>query len=132
MSNIQSSTAGRSFNILLAEDELSTQFLLERILNSSGHSVTVANNGEEALSCLTNNSYDIGIFDMQMPIMGGIEAIKKYKEKVAVKSLPFIMLTATNKEDALKQCESVGVDVLLIKPTSSQDLLTEINRVCSK
>lgn len=127
----QRSMEGTCFNILVAEDEPSSQFLLERILQHSGHNVTVACNGHEALQYLNNNAYDIGIFDMQMPLMSGLEAIEKYRENNRVQDLPFIILTATNKDDVMQECENIGIEIVLTKPISSKNLLESINRVCS-
>ena len=131
MPDSKRSVEGTCFNILVAEDEPSSKFLLERILQHSGHNVTTASNGEEALKFLNSNSYDIGIFDMQMPVMSGLEAIEKYREKHKVQDLPFIILTATNKNDVMQKCEDMGIEIILTKPISSKNLLESVNRACS-
>jgi len=131
LSDSQRSDEGTCFRILVAEDEPSSQLLLERILQHAGHQVTVASNGQEALKYLNNNVYDIGVFDMQMPVMNGTETIEKFTKNKRSYQLPFIILTASNKGDVMKECQSIGVDVILTKPISSKNLLAAINRVCS-
>lgn len=127
----QPNIEGACLNILVAEDEPSNQFLLEKILQRSGHHVTIASNGEEALKLLNNNAYDIGIFDMQMPVMSGIEAIEKYRENKEIRDLPFIILTANNKDEVMKECKNIGIEIILTKPVSSENLLESINRACN-
>lgn len=112
------------FNILLAEDEPSSQLLFERFMSIAGHSVTIANNGLEAVNYLKNNSYDLCIFDMQMPVMSGLEAVATYKQQHPESKLPFIMLTANIEKDAIEKCKKAGADIHLAKPITYK-VLTE-------
>ena len=100
------------------------------MLKKAGYQVTTANNGQEALEALNNFEYDLGIFDMQMPIMNGLEAIKKYKENNAKQKLPFIILTADTENAANEKCKSVGIEMCLNKPISSSALIEAITVTC--
>ena len=64
-------------NILLAEDDGINQLVITRILNDKGHLVDIAGNGLEPLALFDEKQYDIIFMDVQMPEMGGIEAIQK-------------------------------------------------------
>lgn len=119
----------RKYSVLIAEDEVSNQFLLERILNNAGHIVSIANNGQEALNFISNHTYDICIFDMQMPVMNGIEAVTSYKSENKLSKLPFIMLTANTDKNVIGECEKSGVDMYLAKPITSKSLLQAINQL---
>lgn len=118
------------FNILLAEDEPANQLLFERMIKTAGHNVTIANNGREALDYLNTHSYDLGIFDMRMPEMNGIEVVELYKNNKIESTLPFIMLTADTGKDVIEQCKSAGIDIYLSKPITSKDLIKAINTAC--
>lgn len=129
MLNIANTSENRIFNILLAEDEPSIQLLMERMLNLAGHTVTIANNGQEALSYLKDNLYDVCIFDMQMPVMSGIEAVVTYKNENLKSKIPFIMLTGNTEKKAIEECQNAGVDMYLAKPINSKILVNAIQDV---
>lgn len=117
-------------HILLAEDDTTNQLLIERWLCKVGYTVTIANNGKEALDYLNSESYDICIFDMQMPVMSGIEAVESYKNNHPKSKLPFIILTASIEPYVIEQCKKVGVDMYLAKPIESKTLIGTISNVC--
>jgi len=129
--NQSSESENKVFNILLAEDEPSNQLLMQKMLNLAGHSVTIAENGQEALNCLKANTYDACIFDMQMPVMTGIEAIVTYKNENSESKTPFIMLTGNTEKEVIEECLQAGVAMYLAKPIRSKNLLDAINYVLS-
>lgn len=131
MLNPASESKNKVFNILLAEDEPSNQLLMQKMLNLAGHKVTIAENGQEALNCLKANTYDACIFDMQMPVMTGIEAIVTYKNENSESKTPFIMLTGNTEKDVIEECLQAGVAMYLAKPIRSKNLLDAINYVLS-
>lgn len=115
-------------NILIAEDNPTNQIVIRKILERARHIPHVVNNGQEALDALENNEYDIVILDMQMPVMGGIEAAKIYNYTVnSVKKLPIIILTANATTEALQECEEANVDAYLTKPINVDKLLSTIS-----
>jgi signal transduction histidine kinase/CheY-like chemotaxis protein len=111
--------------ILLAEDNIVNQKLAMRILEKDGHSVTVANNGQEALEILEQqgpNETDLVFMDVQMPVMGGFEAtaaIRK-KEKITHQHLTIIAMTANVMEGDEQRCLDAGMDDYLGKPIDVQ------------
>lgn len=131
MLNNANTSENKIFNILLAEDEPSNQLLMQKMLSRPGHKVTVAENGLEALNYLKSNTYDICIFDMQMPVMTGIEAIVTYKNENTQCKTPFIMLTATTEKDVIEECLKAGVEMYLAKPINSKKLIESINYILS-
>jgi len=118
-------------NILVAEDNQTNQIVISKILERAGHTFTIVNNGQEALDKLDaseNNTFDIIILDMQMPVMGGIEATKIYRfTRIGQKTLPVIILTANATTEAVKECEEAKVDSYLTKPIETKRLLATIS-----
>jgi osomolarity two-component system sensor histidine kinase NIK1 len=91
-----------SYKILLAEDNLVNQKLATKILEKHGHKVVVVENGQEAVEAIQNDTYDVVLMDVQMPVMGGFEATglirdwekKKYADAAIYFKTPIIALTA--------------------------------------
>lgn len=115
-------------HILLVEDNDVNQELAIELLSSNNISVTVANNGKEALEKLKTNNFDGVLMDCQMPIMDGYEATKKIREQEKFKDLPIIALTANamlkDKEKALK----VGMNDQISKPINPIEMFDTISK----
>ena len=112
-------------NVLVAEDNSINQKLINNILTGLGLDVTIANNGEEALELRKNEEYDIIFMDIQMPVMGGIEATKqilKYEEKERKHHVPIVALTANALQGDREKYINAGMDNYLSKPIEIVDL----------
>jgi two-component system sensor histidine kinase RpfC len=125
----QKNPLGRPLEILVAEDNSINQLVIGRILERAGHRYTQVGDGQELLDSLEAARYDLVIVDMQMPVIGGIDAYKMYRfAHPDDDSLPFIMLTANATTEARRECEEVGIHWFLTKPISSLKLLQTIYR----
>jgi len=112
--------------VLVAEDNAINQKLIENILKKMNIDVDLVSNGQEAIDTLMQNrSYDIIFMDIQMPIMGGVEATAKilsYERNYRKKHIPIIALTANAlSEDKIKY-HSIGMDGYLSKPIDLDQL----------
>jgi len=112
--------------ILVAEDNPTNQKVIRKILESVGHQPLLVNNGEQALEALGNESFDLAILDMQMPVMGGLEAIKIFRFAHPQTALPFLVLTANATTEAKKECQEAGASAFLTKPIDPKALLAQI------
>jgi two-component system sensor histidine kinase RpfC len=112
--------------ILVAEDNPTNQKVIRKILESVGHQPQLVNNGEQALEVLGNERFDLAILDMQMPVMGGLEAIKIFRFAHPQTTLPFLVLTANATTDAKKECQEAGANAFLTKPIDPKALLAQI------
>ncbi len=123
----------RSLRVLVAEDNAVNQKVLTKILERAGHSVDPVANGEEALDALEHSPYDVVIMDMQMPVMGGIEAAKiyNYMHRGSDRA-PIIMLTANATREAREQCDAANVDAYLTKPVEARRLVDTISKLVSE
>ena len=119
--------------VLVADDNKTNQIVISKILEHAGHVPYLVNNGKEALDELESKDFDIIIMDMQMPIMGGIEAAKIYNySTLGSEKTPIIILTANATTEAKQQCEEANVDAYLTKPIEAKKLLSTILSVSKK
>ena len=121
---------GRSLRILLAEDSLVNQQLAVALLESEGHTVTVANNGREAVAAAETGGFDLVLMDLQMPEMDGLEATAMIRanerEAPAGRHLPIIAMTAHALKGDRERCLEAGMDGYTSKPIDAEELFAAI------
>ena len=100
--------------ILLVEDNKINQKLALKVLKKMGHNVELAKNGKEAIEMVTANKYDLIFMDVQMPVMGGIEATEALR-KSGIET-PIIALTANAFEQDRLSCLNAGMNDFASKP----------------
>ena len=120
----------KKFNILLAEDDPINQALALAILKQQGWSVVVVDNGQEAVTAMEKNSFDLVLMDVQMPVLDGYEAVAAIRKREEESGLhtPIIAMTAHAMDGAREKCISKGMDGYLAKPVDIQNLLDLIGR----
>ncbi len=130
--------AATALSILVAEDNPVNQTVAQRLLERAGHAVTLANNGEEALEILDAGHFDLVLMDVQMPVMGGIEATQAIRAREARHSwvmqgdwrpIPIIAMTAHAMQGDRRRCLEAGMDDYVSKPIDSRALFAAIARV---
>ena len=116
--------------VLLCEDNLVNQKLAAGIFKRLGHSVDITNNGREALDRIAQNPYDIVIMDLQMPVMGGLEATQLLRERESVTGghLPVVAMTAHALKGDREKCLEAGMDGYVSKPIRVDLLEEEVRR----
>jgi len=119
---------------LVADDNMINRKLINIILENLGVEVTLVSNGQEAFTAYQDNRYDILFMDIQMPVMGGIEASKvilKYEEESDLKHVPIIALTADALPGDREKYISEGMDDYATKPLDVDALRKIISAHCS-
>lgn len=111
-------------NILLAEDGLTNQKLAAGLLRRWGHTVTTADNGEDAVNQWSTGDFDVILMDVQMPGVDGLDAARmiRSKEVGTDKHVPIIALTAHAMSGDREKCEEAGMDGYVSKPFKKQSL----------
>ncbi|MGH8058792.1 MAG: response regulator, partial [Candidatus Entotheonellia bacterium] len=121
----------RQLHILLAEDNVVNQRLAVRMLENLGHTITIAPHGEAALAALTQRSFDLILMDVQMPIMGGIEATAaiRAQEQTTGFHIPIVAMTAHALQGDREKCLAAGMDDYVAKPLKAAELYSAVSRV---
>jgi two-component system sensor histidine kinase RpfC len=117
----------RGARILVAEDNPTNQRVTELILESGGHRATIVDNGEAALDALDRGSFDLALFDLSMPIVSGLEALKLY-QFTTPKPIPILILSAHVTPQIVAECEQAGCVEFIPKPVRPTMLLEAIER----
>lgn len=116
-------------SILLVEDSLDNQELISFYLEELGATVTVVNNGKKAVDLTKSSDFDLVLMDMQMPVMGGIEAVRLIRERGD--DCPIVMLTANAAKEFKEQSLSIGCNDFLIKPLDEEQLNIVVEKYLS-
>lgn len=115
-------------DILLVEDNEINQEVALEVLEQAGLSVTVANNGQEAIDALATKNIDCVLMDLQMPVMDGFEATKHIRNNSKHKTLPIIAMTANAMSGDKEKCLDAGMNDHVSKPIDTKQLFTALNR----
>ncbi|XOV78890.1 MAG: ATP-binding protein [Aestuariibacter sp.] len=116
-----------AYRILVAEDNTINQEVLGYMLEETGISFDIAENGITALQYYQNNHYDMILMDVQMPEMDGIEATREIRK--SNKDLPIIMQTANVMSEDIQRYITAGSNGLVAKPIVKQQLFTVLEEV---
>lgn len=115
--------------ILAVEDNPTNAYVIGLILKRLGYSFTLAINGREALHCIKENDFDLVLMDVQMPVMGGIDATLQLRKTVPIHTPPYIIaLTAGAARDDESACLAAGMHAFLSKPVRVQELTKAFER----
>ncbi|MFN4325383.1 MAG: response regulator [Azonexus sp.] len=123
--------------ILLVEDNPVNQELARRLLEKDAHRVTIANNGAEAVDLFDEAHFDVILMDMQMPVMGGIEATEAIRSREMRRSwvvsqefkpVYIIAMTANVMASDRERCIEAGMNDYIAKPLRPDELHAALER----
>jgi signal transduction histidine kinase/CheY-like chemotaxis protein len=118
----------RGARILLVEDNEINQIVARDYLESAGLNVVVANNGREGVEAVRKLHFDAVLMDLQMPVMGGIEATRLIRQDARYADLPIIAMTAAVQERERNDCYAAGMNEHVGKPVLPQTLMAALLR----
>jgi len=107
---------GKKFDILVAEDNEVNRVLLERVLTQFGQCADYAENGEVAVDMADQKKYDLVFMDIQMPVLGGVEAVNRLRARGYNGII--IACTSHSFRDDLEGFLAAGMDHYIIKPVN--------------
>jgi CheY-like chemotaxis protein len=122
-------SATRALKVLVAEDNEDNQLLIELLLKKKGADITIVGNGEEALKQLDQTRFDLVLMDLEMPVMGGFDAVValREREKGSGRRVPVIALSAHALVGHRDKCLAAGMDDYLTKPIDPDLLYAAID-----
>lgn len=133
-----SSGPAKPRSVLLVEDNLVNQTVATKLLQRTGYEVTAASNGQEAIEWFEKRRFDLILMDVQMPVLGGIEATRSIRAREARRSwamsgrweiTPIIAMTAHVMQGDRERCLEAGMDDYVSKPIQPAELFAAIERV---
>ncbi len=117
-------------NILLVEDNKMNQMVIKLFFKKwEGATLTIANNGQEALEILSEKRMDLILMDLQMPVMDGFEAIEKIRDGFSSRThlhTPIIVLTADTTNASFERTKQLGANDYMNKPILENELLRKM------
>ena len=113
--------------ILIADDEPNIVTALEFLLQRNGYEVLIARNGEAALKLVETQQPDLVLLDVMMPLKSGYEVCQRMRERAEWQHIKIIMLTAKGRDVEMSKGLSIGADLYITKPFSTQELVAKIS-----
>ncbi len=124
--------ARNPLSILLAEDNHLNQTFALRILEKAGHRVSVAENGAEAISAFSAEPFDLVLMDIQMPVVDGEQATQEIRTIDKNEKVPIVAVTANAMKEAKRRYLEIGMNSVLSKPFTKEELLDLIDSLVGK
>lgn len=112
--------------MLIADDNKQITMVIEQYAMAEGFKVDVAYDGAAALKLFTDNSYDIVLLDVMMPVLDGFRLCHKIRE---TSSVPIIMITAKGEDFDKIMGLDMGADDYIVKPFSPKELMARVRAI---
>lgn len=116
-------------NILVVEDESDIRELIRYNLAKEGFGVSLADNGEKALTQIKGDRPDLILLDLMLPEVSGIEVCRRIRQSDEQKDIPIVMVTARGEETDIVAGLELGADDYITKPFSPKVLIARIRAV---
>ena len=116
--------------ILVVEDNQRNMKLFRDVLLATGHRTLEATTGGEAVELAAAHSPDLVLMDIQLPDIGGVEALGRLRADARTASLPVVALTSQAMEGDRERFLAAGFDGYLSKPVNITDLIDTVKRYC--
>ncbi len=117
-------------NILAVDDSVTMRQTISTTLEKEGYSVTLANDGMDAMSKLDGNKYHVIVTDINMPNMDGIRLIQEVRKLTSHKFTPIIVLTTESQPEKKEEGKNAGATGWIIKPFKPEQLIAVVKKVC--
>ncbi len=117
--------------VLLAEDNEINRRVAIGLLNSRGHQVVIAENGQVAIDKIAEQTFDVVLMDMQMPILDGYQAtqfIRQHEQQHNGRRIPIVAMTAEALKGDRERCLEAGMDDYVSKPIAPAEMFRAVER----
>ncbi len=118
-----------SRTVLIVDDEPNIVTALDFLLRRNGYDVRLASNGAEALERIEKDRPDVVLMDVMMPLKSGYAVCQHMRERPELAHIKVVMLSAKGSEAEVNKGLSLGADLYITKPFSTQELVATINQL---
>ncbi|RPE13301.1 response regulator [Chitinophaga lutea] len=118
--------------ILVIEDDVLMCRALTLMLSKQGHTITIAQNGKDALKFLQETQFDLIITDLMLPFASGMELISRLKMNELQGNTPVMVVSSVAHEKTIQDAFNLGADDYLKKPVTPSELISRVNRLLLK
>lgn len=118
--------------VLIAEDEETIVESLSFLMEKEGYDVSVATDGQTAISMITRNVPDMVLLDVMMPGCDGFEVVRAMRGNANTRLIPIMMLTAKTREVDRRKGLELGVDDFVTKPFSTRDVVSRVRALLGR
>lgn len=109
--------------ILVVDDSMVIRKMIQKSLETNGHEVTQAENGQEGFDRFNEGEFDLLITDINMPIMNGFELVEKVRiSNHSKRTLPIVVVSTEFSDNLKLKGKNLGVNAWVVKPTNDDDL----------
>jgi DNA-binding NtrC family response regulator len=122
--------AKKDYSILVIDDEETFRYMLSTLITGAGYHVDTAQDGVAAINAVQMKLYDVVLCDVRMPKVDGIEVLRFIKTNYP--NTEVVMLTGTADVKIAVECMKIGAYDHIMKPTTSDDLLSTIERALER
>jgi two-component system chemotaxis response regulator CheY len=115
--------------LIVADDSRLVRGIVDKIVTALGFEALHAANGKETLDILENGGISLVLLDWNMPVLNGMDVIKKMRSDDRFKNIPVLMVSTESEEDRIQQVLTAGAQGYLPKPFTPGQLTEAIGRV---
>lgn len=119
--------------VLLVEDEEFIRDLFKRQLDLSGFTTDAFGTGQDGLSAITKNAYDLVLLDIMLPDINGLQILQSIRQNPTTKNIVVVLLTNLGQDAVIKQGFELGADGYLVKAAYTPDqIVQEVKNIIQK
>src|ERR1700754_2527728 len=119
----------KNYRVLLVEDAPFLRYAFGRLLRMHGFDVMEANDGREALECVSEFRPQLVVTDLAMPVMDGVELIRRLRANPLTADLPVVAITADSPGQAELRARAAGAVDFVTKPVDLPTLLDRLRAI---
>lgn len=117
--------------ILVCEDSSFQANNVKTILETAGHEVILAENGQVGLSLLEGSAFDLVLSDIQMPEVTGFDLCRQIRQQPQYAKLPIVLMTTLTEMEHMRKGQDVGANMYIVKPFEAGELLRRVSKFVS-
>ena len=119
-------------HILVVDDDGLARMEISRCVEQQGHTVSLAEDGAQALDMLRSQKFDLVLLDLLMPDVDGFEVLRQMKADATLREVPVIVITAVGEPESVAKCAEMGAIDHLTKPVDLNLLAERANAILAK